>query len=266
MKRRFIVIICLWSLLTVLPAEGEQVYDKEQLDTLAGDVYRYGLEKQYDKAKRSLQQFAESFLHQKSREDHALSMDDLHRLVSVYDEAKVALTAVNVSHEERMEALTRFRLAVDAFVTQHEPMWQGMEEKVMTPMISAHQALQEGRVTAFQTALSQFFDVYKLVQPALAIDLSPEHMKQLDAHITFLKDHRDTLFYTPNKQKHVTIVKQDLTGLFQHKERDADDPSMWWGILSVGGLILSTLFYVGWKKYKGEQWQHTKKRENETER
>jgi sporulation protein YpjB len=36
-------------------------------------------------------------------------------------------------------------------------------------------------------------------------------------------------------------------------DQDQADPSLWWVIISTGSIIIMTLSYVGWRKYKGDK-------------
>jgi len=45
----------------------------------------------------------------------------------------------------------------------------------------------------------------------------------------------------------------DLKNLFENMDEDEADPSLWWVIISTGSIIILTLSYVGWRKYKGDR-------------
>jgi sporulation protein YpjB len=48
------------------------------------------------------------------------------------------------------------------------------------------------------------------------------------------------------------VAAADFEAVFQSEE-DESGPSIFWLIFSIGGIIFSTLSYVGWRKYNGEK-------------
>ena len=46
------------------------------------------------------------------------------------------------------------------------------------------------------------------------------------------------------------------------RKKDEADPSLIWVIISTGGMIVLTLSYVGWRKYRGEK-EKNRTHENE---
>ncbi|MBJ7968148.1 sporulation protein YpjB, partial [Bacillus cereus] len=49
------------------------------------------------------------------------------------------------------------------------------------------------------------------------------------------------------------IIKGDLQKIFHTVKKDEIASSLIWFMTITGGLILFTLTYVGWRKYKGER-------------
>ena len=54
-------------------------------------------------------------------------------------------------------------------------------------------------------------------------------------------------------QLELDALQYDLKTIFENMEEDEADPSLWWVIISTGSIIILTLSYVGWKKYKGDK-------------
>ncbi len=59
----------------------------------------------------------------------------------------------------------------------------------------------------------------------------------------------------------LTSLETDLEKLFENKKEDEADPSLWWVIISTGSIIVSTLSYVGWRKYKGQDEEKKSERQ-----
>jgi sporulation protein YpjB len=62
------------------------------------------------------------------------------------------------------------------------------------------------------------------------------------------------------KLERLTLLQKDLKKVFDKVERDDADPSLLWVILTTGGIIITALTYVGYRKYRAEK-KKEKKRE-----
>ncbi len=54
-------------------------------------------------------------------------------------------------------------------------------------------------------------------------------------------------------RQELLVLETDLQTIFDGLSEDEADPSLWWVIISTGSIIILTLSYVGWRKYKGER-------------
>ncbi|MDI5789376.1 sporulation protein YpjB [Bacillus licheniformis] len=62
-----------------------------------------------------------------------------------------------------------------------------------------------------------------------------------------------------SKLERLTLWKR-LEDVFDQVEEDDADPSLLWVILTTGSIILSTLTYVGFRKYKAEEDRRRKEK------
>ena len=62
-----------------------------------------------------------------------------------------------------------------------------------------------------------------------------------------------------SKLERLTLLEKDLEDVFDQVEEDDADPSLLWVILTTGSIILSTLTYVGFRKYKAEEDRRRKR-------
>jgi len=75
----------------------------------------------------------------------------------------------------------------------------------------------------------------------------------LDARINFIDVYRSQIVSNPKSLKELDGLETDLKKLFTDMDEDQVDPSLWWVIISTGSIIIMTLSYVGWRKYKGDK-------------
>lgn len=61
------------------------------------------------------------------------------------------------------------------------------------------------------------------------------------------------------KLERLTKLEEDLSSVFAHVDQDEADPSLLWVILTTGSIILLTLTYVGFRKYRAEKEKKQKR-------
>jgi sporulation protein YpjB len=84
------------------------------------------------------------------------------------------------------------------------------------------------------------------------MDLPDEKVAALDEHLDFMDAQRMTLLDNEQEQQRFQAAAADFESVFRSEE-DETGPSIFWLIFSIGGIIFSTLSYVGWRKYNGEK-------------
>jgi sporulation protein YpjB len=92
-----------------------------------------------------------------------------------------------------------------------------------------------------------------MIYPSLKVDLSKETMQQLDTRIQYINQYRPEVISDGESQKELDALQNELSTIFDEMGEDDTDPSLWWVIISTGSIIIMTLSYVGWRKYKGDR-------------
>ena len=122
------------------------------------------------------------------------------------------------------------------------------------------EAAKEKDRMAYDVALTMFLEKYSLIQPSLKVDLSLEKLEKLDSDISFIDKFRNRIIEDDTQLVQLDIIESDLQHIFDKLSEDETDPSLWWVIITTGSIIVMTLSYVGWRKYRGEK--HTKQKEH----
>lgn len=122
-------------------------------------------------------------------------------------------------------------------------------------------AINQDTIT-FNSQLNLFLSQYEMIYPSLKVDLSKETMQQLDTRIQYINQYRPEVIKDEKSQKELDALQNELTSIFDDMGEDDSDPSLWWVIISTGSIIILTLSYVGWRKYKGDR-EKTKKGHND---
>lgn len=254
MHKMMLVFICLFFLVFSTSVHAKNVEEKEwrHLNQTADKILQLVKEEKYSEAKQLMNYFSKQFLAVRY-DDQNLSMTHLRLITTSYEKALGAVTSAGASHEERVLAVSEFRLVIDALISEHHPLWKNTETQVMNYFAKMREAISSNDANAFQHHLNGFLQRYAVIRPAIMIDLLPHQFQRIDSHVKFVERNRSTVIADKEKIKHLKIMEEDFVKLYKGFEEDQADPSLWWVIFSIGGTILLSLSYVGYKKYRGEK-------------
>ncbi|WP_110927628.1 sporulation protein YpjB [Bacillus massiliglaciei] len=251
-KKCLLLIILLLFIGAETPVYANTSSGLVKLDEISDKALEMAKLKRYDDSEKMLKYFSLLFLEIKA--DHtAMNMDELRIISAAHQEALDAVADTARPDTEKINAVTKFRLAVDALESSHQPLWTEMEDRMMAAFNQTEDALQKKDTEELQTSLSDLLNQYELIYPSLKVDLSKETIQQLDTRIQFLHKYRPQLMDDKNGQKEMAQLHSDFQVIFDEMGKDETDPSLWWVIISTGSIIIMTLSYVGWRKYNGDQ-------------
>ncbi|MGA9225952.1 MAG: sporulation protein YpjB, partial [Mesobacillus sp.] len=94
--------------------------------------------------------------------------------------------------------------------------------------------------------------LYNVIYPSMKIDINPETIQKIDAKVSFIDQYRPQILSEASSQEELEALESDLQTIFDEMTEDEADPSLWWVMISTGSIIILTLSYVGWRKYKGD--------------
>ncbi|OCA90916.1 sporulation protein YpjB [Bacillus sp. FJAT-27225] len=257
--RCFLISLFLISFpLSVFAAEN--LADVEKLDEISDDAFQMVKNQRYEDAQKLLSYFSEEF-EQMYDGTVPITLDEM-RIVSVSrDEAMEAAASPTMEYQERLNKVTRFRLVIDALSTSSDPLWSEMEDDVMGAFSQAKQAAQKGEPTLYHANLNSFLSMYELIYPSMKIDVPKEQLQRVDARVRSMEKLSSSLPKSQAELEELDALGTSLQDIFNGIEEDEADPSLWWVIISTGSIIILTLSYVGWRKYKGDREIAKKRRE-----
>lgn len=196
--------------------------------------------------------------------DNTFSMDEVRVITTTYEEAQLALNSSTLSHSDRIKAVTKFRLVVDAVKSEHQPLWAEMEYSVMATFMSLKEAVNARDNTTFQHELNTFLGKYEMIHPSIRLDLQTEQSERIDHYVTFMDNYRKEILEHESRMAHMEVMEDELIRMFKQMKEDDADPSLIWVMISTGSIIIVTLSYVAWRKYKGDkEKQEYRKRQND---
>jgi sporulation protein YpjB len=92
------------------------------------------------------------------------------------------------------------------------------------------------------------------------LDLAVTEASRIDSFVTYLDEYRNELLVNESRMGHMQMVEDELVKMFKQMKEDDADPSLIWVMISTGSIIILTLSYVGWRKYKGDKEKQASRR------
>jgi sporulation protein YpjB len=252
LKVKWLLFCMIVFLLAPISAFADQLSPIDKLDEISDEALQMVKFQKYDEAKKLLDYFSDQFT-SVTEKKQPLTMDEVRIVTVARDEAMEAAVSSNMNDQERISRLTKFRLVIDAISTSHRPLWTEMKDQIMTTFLQVKEAAYNGNTSKFNTSFNSFLSLYNVIYPSMKIDVPVENIQKLDARINFIDVYRSQIVSNPKSLKELDGLETDLKKLFTDMDEDQADPSLWWVIISTGSIIIMTLSYVGWRKYKGDK-------------
>ncbi|MCQ6273894.1 sporulation protein YpjB [Bacillus sp. V3B] len=250
-KQWMMVLICFLLIPTIVFAD-EETSPIDQLNYLSDEALQLTKSHRYEDAKKILDTFSDKFSTVTVKE-RTFSMDEL-RIVSIaHNDAVEATTNATMNPEQRINQVTKFRLVIDAISSTKQPLWTEMEVPMLSVFNEAKEAVLNGEKESFHENLNTFLALYEIVYPSMKIDVSVERIQKLDTRVHFADHYREKVLTEQDARQTFLNIETELQTIFEDLTEDEADPSLWWVIISTGSIIILTLSYVGWRKYKGER-------------
>jgi sporulation protein YpjB len=221
-----------------------------EINDLTSEVWELGKIEHYDEAADVLKYATENI--SQAREVIALRPDQQRIVEYTLSDALMSLQNPEWSKDKKLNKLTEVRLLVDALQTDFEPLWKKTGLMMLEPFITMEKGISNHDADSFHQAANLLLQRYETVRPALSVDLETKEIERLDEHVSFVDKNRSAIMSNEDQQKQLEVAAADFEALFFAK-KDNSEPSLFWLIFSIGGIISSTLFYVGWRKYKGDK-------------
>ncbi|KMY46387.1 hypothetical protein AC622_07880 [Bacillus sp. FJAT-27916] len=234
--------------------------EDKAIETIADQSLQFVKVDRRQEAEELLNVFSERFLDMASQ-GNQYSMDEINIVTIALEDAMNAVQDTEKSNQEAVNEMTKFRLAFDAVSHDKSPLWTKMRGQILEAVKDTREAVKNQDSVVFQEELNRLLNIYIILYPSLKIDVTPEKFQQVDAHLKFIDQYRPQVFSDSSEQKDMASLEGQLRDIFDEAEKDDTDPSLWWVIISTGSIILMTLSYVGFRKYKArEEITFTKKK------
>lgn len=249
-----VVAVIIWIVLSLLPLRMYAA-GADEMNQLLDESLQLVKQQQYEKAKQILTYASKEYA------VHVSSPAHIHVISMAYDKA-IQSMGEGVSQKEKEDDMLALRLVIDAENSQFQPLWLNRERAVMTAFDKMEQAMKQDDASKLQYAVNEFLYEIAIIYPSLSVDLPEEELQRLNAHLSYLDESRSTMARHVNGQLQMNVIREDVESIFQYPSKDEAAPSLIWVIIATGGIIIFTLTYVGWRKYRGEQEKRRVKSKN----
>lgn len=92
-----------------------------------------------------------------------------------------------------------------------------------------------------------------MIYPSLTIDISEDQLDTVGKHIEVIEQEGFQQMTESTKLERLSLLQNDLKSVFDRVEEDDADPSLLWVMITTGGIIITALTYVGYRKYRAEK-------------
>jgi len=258
MKKLLLIIIIGMLLFHIKPAFAAETYDWKSLNKISDTALQLAKQERFEESAQLLNYFTVKF-EEIPIDRNVISLDHYRTITNTQKTAQDLLLNEKVSTIEKVRSLTKFRLVVDAMVSEHQPLWGSMETSIMETFSQMKSDVEQGDKESFQHDFNEFLSLYEVIYPSIQVDLDFQRIKRMDAHISVVEDRLFHEIPVTSRVKQLTVMEEELKAIFDRVKEDEADPSLLWVMISTGSVILLALSYSGWKKYRGEKAKQPKR-------
>ncbi len=261
MRKWLIALIIGIVLVQTKPINAEETYDWDFLNKISNTALQLAKQERYSESAQLLDYFSMKFEDIPINRD-SISLDHFRMISSTHKDAKSIIQDEKKTKEEKVRTLTKFRLVVDAMVSEHQPLWGSMESTIMETFSQIMTDVQAGDIQSFQHDWNEFLSLYEIIYPSIQVDIDDRRVKQMDEHISVIGDKFFQDVPETSRVKQLLLMEEELKAIFERVKEDEADPSLVWVMITTGSIILLSLSYSGWRKYRGEKEKLEKREQN----
>ncbi|OCA92765.1 sporulation protein YpjB [Pseudobacillus wudalianchiensis] len=261
-KIKCLLLICCLFIIPIHSQAKDADARLLRIDQIAGQALEFTKAGLYGDAEAQLKAVQLELIHIQFKESE-LSIEDWTVLSTALSEALQVIDSPEGKETETLETVTTFRLAADAVVSRYQPLWIEMEQPVMSSLQSLKNSSIAADSSGFHESLNRFLANYYMIQPSLKVDVSEKKVKMLDKQVRYIEHNGERMLEKSSAEAEIGELEKAVEMVFKEMQKeDSTQPSLGWVISITGGIIIITLSYVGWKKYKAQKAEEREKQNN----
>ncbi|AZB43317.1 sporulation protein YpjB [Bacillus sp. FJAT-42376] len=252
MKRFIVYFTILFLLISGTKGKAEETNRWNRLSETSFNAFQLAKQGRTDESLQMLKYFARQFNKQPAARK-AVSSQTVRTISAVHGKAIETLEDQDGDQESKMRAITQFHMVVDAAFTENEPLWSSMEASVMSSFDHLKQDTKGGKQVSFEQDWNEFRTLYDTIYPSVSVDVPPGQIRKVEAMIANVESDLSKSLPKAERISQLTEMQTEFKNIFDRVKDDEADPSLLWVIITTGGMIILTLIYAGWRKFKGEK-------------
>lgn len=202
-------------------------------------------------ANEILQALSHTWQEYQANEHIFYSLEAEKAILLTLQQAEQALQSETTEEAYQIDKVTSLRLAIDALANEAQPLWLNSETALLRTAENISNAAALTAPEDFYYQLNELNRQYQVIRPALSIQSVQEDLlldQQLEDVLAANADPTVEV-----RTAYAQELKQDILTMYEEYDKDEADPSLLWVMLTIGGIIVFSLTYVGWRKYQAEK-------------
>jgi len=230
-----------------------------QLNEEAAILYRQALENNIEEVRGSILRISKSLEHISF--EGQTTVEGIHALSETIVEVKQAVVKVKNDDASLQQSSAKLRLAADSLANPTKPLWLQYYKIVKNDLDALSAATNQGQTAAvLANRYTVLEEHYETIRPAALIRREPYEIAQMDAWLSHTKG------LTAAKQPDLTQLKsmvghgEELVNQLFGREKDesafvpfVQGPDRRVAGLLISSVIVATLSYAGYRKYRAQQ-------------
>lgn len=230
-----------------------------QLNAEAALLYRQALENNIEEVRGSILRISKSLEHISF--EGQTTVEGIHALSETIVEVKQAVVKVKNDDASLQQSSAKLRLAADSLANPTKPLWLQYYKIVKNDLDALSAATNEGQTAVvLANRYTVLEEHYETIRPAALIRREPYEIAQIDAWLSHTKG------LTAAKQPDLAQLKsmvghgEELVNKLFGREKDesafvpfVQGPDRRAAGLLISSVIVATLSYAGYRKYRAQQ-------------
>ncbi|MCM2674350.1 sporulation protein YpjB [Alkalicoccobacillus plakortidis] len=259
---RYVMMLIVCVICFIWPAysygqEGHTTDNGAGLSRMADLVLQLTKQGDITEADQLLESFTYTWQKQNHDEHPFFNAEAEQAIWLTYHQAHLALKSSDLEDLDRIDRVTSFRLAVDAVSNDSQPLWLYSESTLLKAAEELKEIALDPTSDQFYQQLNEINRQYQVIRPALSIQAASD-LYLLDQQLDAILSSKEQL-NADTRTAYAEQLKEDIETMYEDYDKDEADPSLWWIMFTIGGMILFSLSYVGWRKYRADQSKHREK-------
>ncbi|MBO8154969.1 MAG: hypothetical protein H0Z32_00790 [Bacillaceae bacterium] len=245
-SRTKLYLIVMGMCLLIMTYQIHSVFSASERQAFQKDLYAFiGLVEsgRYQTAGKVLD---DSLLFRLKTLDKDLHEQKLAFMEDVFLQTKHDLNDISINQQEKVQSARTFILMVSPIISSENSLFEIWKHKTKEAIWDA----LESHTSYFQEKFVHAANLYTQILPSLVIQRPLDEWSLL----MDIQSQSVQLMEQPDPEYQEAVLYDMLASIskISHEKPEEENQSFLWMILSVGGLIILTLIYASWKKYKGE--------------